>query len=137
MKPPCPHGDHCPHPHDSSSSGSSSGNGSSSGSGSANGSGNGNGSGLTEGYDSQKAKVTPGTLPFAFIIAAVAAAVAAMLALAVAAKRRRKPNYHQLRGSVKNRMNLFSGFANKCFEDRTLSAAQSYDTSPQDGLQVV
>lgn len=140
---PCdPKHDHCPHPpHNSGSSGGGSG---------ANGNGaNGNGAtsnygadgygadgyGAGDGYDESKAKIVPGTAPFALIIAAAAAAVAAMAALAVAAKRRRKPEYHQLRGSVGQRMKLFSGFANRCFEERAVSGAQN--SVNEDGLQVV
>ena len=75
-------------------------------------------------YNAEKANIAPGTAPFIAIVSAAAAAVAALLALAVAAKRRRKPQYHQLRGSVRARMNLFSGFANRCFEDRATSGLQ-------------
>ena len=86
-------------------------------------------------YNGNKANITPGTAPFAAIVAAAAAAVAALLDLAVDAKRRRKPQYHQLRGSVRARMNLFSGFANRCFEDRAASGLQ--DVVGEEGLQVV
>mmetsp|Transcript_24396 Transcript_24396/g.40256 ORF Transcript_24396/g.40256 Transcript_24396/m.40256 type:complete len:213 (+) Transcript_24396:76-714(+) len=123
---PCdPKKGHCPHPPPAD-----------------NNAGSGNGSGATttytsasDAYDSNKANIVPGTAPFAAIITALAAAVAALLALAVAAKRRRKPQYHQLRGSVKQRMNLFSGFANRCFEDRAASGLQ--DAISEEGLQVV
>lgn len=86
-------------------------------------------------YTEEKANIAPGTAPFIAIVSAAAAAVAALLALAVAAKRRRKPEYHQLRGSVRARMNLFSGFANRCFEDRAASGLQ--DVVGEEGLQVV
>ena len=86
-------------------------------------------------YNGEKANITAGSAPFVAIVAAAAAAVAALLALAVAAKRRRKPQYHQLRGSVRARMNLFSGFANRCFEDRAASGLQ--DVVGEEGLQVV
>lgn len=124
---PCDHTkEHCPHPppHNDSGSGAN-----------ANVNANAGSTSATEDYTAQKANVTPGSAPFVAIVAAAAAAIAAMAALAVAAKRRRKPSYHQLRGSVKARMNLFSGFANRCFEDRAASGLQN--AASQDGLQVV
>lgn len=130
---PCnPKHDHCPPPrhHDEGSGANNSANDN------ANAGATGNyGAGAGDGYDESKAKIVPGTAPFALIVAAAAAAVAAMAALAVAAKRRRKPEYHQLRGSVGQRMKLFSGFANRCFEDRAVSGAQN--AASEVGLQVV
>ncbi len=123
----CPPGPH----HDDGSGGS----GANANGANANGNGATSNYGAGDGYDEQKSSVAPGTAPFAFIVAAAAAAVAAMAALAVAAKRRRKPEYHQLRGSVGQRMKLFSGFANRCFEDRAVSGAQN--VASEDGLQVV
>jgi len=136
---PCdPNKDHCPHPHHPS--GGDGGNGNNNSNGNSYDSNNSNADGSdgyseSDKYDAQKSNITPGTTPFALIIAAAAAAVAAMAALAVAAKRRRKPEYHQLRGSVRHRMKLFDGFANSCFEDRAVSGVQN--AASEDGLQVV
>lgn len=133
---PCdPNKDHCPHP--PHSSGGDGGNSANSQANSNYDSNNSDADGYSESdkYDTQKSNITPGSTPFALIIAAAAAAVAAMAALAVAAKRRRKPEYHQLRGSVRHRMKLFDGFANSCFEDRAASGVQN--AASEDGLQVV
>ncbi len=128
----CPH----PHPHPSGSNAGSTASGSNSNSGASGYDGSGGSYGANgEGYDNQKAEVTPGTLPFGMMVGAAAALVAALAALAVAATRRKKPDYHQLRGSVKQRMTLFSGFANQCFEDRAVSGVQS--AASRDGMQVV
>ena len=124
---------HCPHPHPSGGDGGNSAN--SQANSNYDSSNNGDGYSESDKYDTQKSNITPGSTPFALIIAAAAAAVAAMAALAVAAKRRRKPEYHQLRGSVRHRMKLFDGFANSCFEDRAVSGVQN--AASEDGLQVV
>jgi len=124
---------HCPHP--PHPSGGDGGNDNTNGNYGANDYSGSDGYSESDKYDTKKSKITPGSAPFALIIAAAAAAVAAMAALAVAAKRRRKPEYHQLRGSVKHRMKLFDGFANSCFEDRAVSGVQN--AASEDGLQVV
>lgn len=118
----------CPHPPPPKNTGGGSGGGNASATSTVT-------SSNSDAYDNNKANITPGSAPFAAIIAAAAAAVAALLALAVAAKRRRKPQYHQLRGSVRQRMNLFSGFANRCFEDRAASGLQN--AISEEGMQVV
>ena len=63
------------------------------------------------------------------LIAAASAAAIAIAAMIIGSRRKEKPQYHPLKGSIERRMKLFGGMADGCFEERELCGAQQGDVN--------